>query len=428
MEEEQNLQSQNRRQRFAGKRVLVVAQHFWPENFRINDIVEGFTQSGIEVDVLCGLPNYPKGEWFSGYRYTGPRRERQFGAEIFRSGEIRRKGNTNLRIFLNYCSFPFFALFSLPRLYGRRYDAVFSYETSPVLMIFPAIVAARLKKTRLVCYVLDLWPENLYPYFPLKSPFLRGLVQAVSNWHYRRCNRLIAMNDKQAARLYEVTQGAKRRPAITSIPQYCENFYAEDVRDAKLAARFAGRFNILFAGNISPLQDLDNLVAAMALVRQRGYATIQVLLVGDGMSREGLEQRVKEAGLSEAFVFCGPCKPQEIPRWTGFADALFAGLAKSENLGLTVPAKITSYFAAAKPLLVAADDEAAAASQRSGAALVSGAGDAEALAENIIKLHDMPEQQRQKMGQNGRRCYQENYRREQLLEKLKQAVLGGEIV
>ena len=46
----------------ANKRVLVVTQHFWPENFRINDIVEGFLADGLEVDVLCGLPNYPKGE------------------------------------------------------------------------------------------------------------------------------------------------------------------------------------------------------------------------------------------------------------------------------------------------------------------------------------------------------------------------------
>ena len=54
------------------RRLLVVTQHFWPENFRINDIVQGLIADGIEVDVLCGLPNYPKGEWFEGYRYTGP--------------------------------------------------------------------------------------------------------------------------------------------------------------------------------------------------------------------------------------------------------------------------------------------------------------------------------------------------------------------
>ncbi len=55
--------------------ILVVTQHFWPENFRINDIVEGFVQDGLDVDVLCGLPNYPKGEWFPGYSADGPLRK-----------------------------------------------------------------------------------------------------------------------------------------------------------------------------------------------------------------------------------------------------------------------------------------------------------------------------------------------------------------
>ena len=62
------------------KRILVVTQHFWPENFRINDIVEGFVQDGLSVDVLCGLPNYPKGEWFDGYSADGPFEETYKGA------------------------------------------------------------------------------------------------------------------------------------------------------------------------------------------------------------------------------------------------------------------------------------------------------------------------------------------------------------
>ena len=55
-------------------KLLVVCQHYWPENFRINDIVEGFLERGHEVDVLCGQPNYPTGEFFDGYdrsKYIG---------------------------------------------------------------------------------------------------------------------------------------------------------------------------------------------------------------------------------------------------------------------------------------------------------------------------------------------------------------------
>ena len=176
------------------KRILVVSQHYWPENFRITDICRGFAESGVEVDVLCGLPNYPKGEWFEGYCYAGPRRQQHEGAQLFRAGEVPRRGNTAVRIFLNYVSWPVFALFSLPRLHGRRYDAVFCYETSPVLMMLPAIVYAKLHRVPLCTYVLDLWPENLYSVLPVKSRALRAAAAGVSHWLYRRSDTLVAMS------------------------------------------------------------------------------------------------------------------------------------------------------------------------------------------------------------------------------------------
>ena len=88
------------------KRVLVVSQHYWPENFRITDICKGFGEDGIACDVLCGCRITRRASGSTGTGYRGPRRETHEGVEIFRSGEVRRKGNTSLRIFLNYVSFP----------------------------------------------------------------------------------------------------------------------------------------------------------------------------------------------------------------------------------------------------------------------------------------------------------------------------------
>ena len=150
------------------KRILVVTQHFWPENFRINDIVEGFLDDGIEVDVLCGLPNYPKGEWFDGYDSHGPFEEHYRTANVYRCKEIPRRGNTAVRIFLNYVSWPWNARWALSRLPGG-YDAVFCFNTSPVLMCWPAVVYAEKHHIPCVNYVLDIWPENLYSVLPVKN-------------------------------------------------------------------------------------------------------------------------------------------------------------------------------------------------------------------------------------------------------------------
>lgn len=419
--------SQDLIEKKAPKRLLIVSQHFWPENFRITDIAEGFTEAGIEVDVLCGLPNYPKGEWFEGYRYTGPRREEYKGIQVFRCGEIRRKGNTALRIFLNYISFPFFSLFNFPRLAKRKYDAVFCYETSPVMMMLPAIVYAKTHKIPLTTYVLDLWPDNLYSVLPINSKPLRWIVQKISNWHYRRSTRLIGMSNALADRLQLLYGTGKKAPSVAMIQNYCEDFYAQVIHSSALQERFEGFFTILFAGNFSPAQDLENLVQAVRLVKEKGTAAhkLRCLLVGDGMSRTSLEEYIKEQEVAEFFEFCGAQPPEDIPKWTNVADVLFAGLLKSENLGLTVPAKITSYFAAGRPLLVAADGEAARVALQSGASFVSAASNPQELCDNILRMIHLSDLERKQLGENGREYYKQHFRRDILLKQLQDYIFDG---
>ena len=84
----------------------------------------------------------PEGEWFDGYSADGPFEEVYKGARVFRAREIPRKGNTGKTIFLNYVSWPLYAAGALKRLPGG-YDAVFCFNTSPVLMCWPAIRYAK---------------------------------------------------------------------------------------------------------------------------------------------------------------------------------------------------------------------------------------------------------------------------------------------
>lgn len=404
------------------KRILVVSQHFWPENFRINDIVGGFCEDGLEVDVLCGLPNYPKGEWFDGYRYTGPRRERFGAAEVFRSGEIPRRGNRGPMIFLNYVSWPYFALFSLPRLRGRHYDAVFCYNTSPVLMALPALRYARRHRVPLTTYVLDLWPENLYSVLPVKSRFWRFVAQRVSDSCYRRADRLIAMSASLAERLCRVSGKPAEKVAV--IPQYCEDFYAVPRRDEELEKRWKGGFLLVFTGNFSPAQSLETVLRAVAAARAGGLA-VRLLMVGDGMSRTSLEKLTDELGARDFVFFTGSVPPADIPKYTSLADALVLSLSDSPDLGLTVPAKVASYMAAAKPLLAALNGEGAAAVQAAGCGLVSPACDVPALAESIARLAAMPADEREALGRRAFGWYSAHYRRRELLTQLEQFILTG---
>lgn len=405
------------------KKILVVTQHFWPENFRINDIVEGFLQDGIAVDVLCGLPNYPKGEWFPGYSAAGPFEEEWHGARLYRCKEVPRRGNTSVNIFLNYVSWPWYAAHALHRLPGG-YDAVFCFNTSPVLMCWPAIRYAKKHHIPFTNYVLDIWPENLYSVLNVKNKALRVIAQGVSDALYKKADRLIAMSEPLQQRLCQRTGMPPQKIAV--IPQYCEDFYAVPQPDAALQAQFGGRFNLVFTGTFTPAQSLETVITAVQDARSRGADMLHLLLVGDGMSRAALEAKVKDLHAEDAVTFYGSVPATDIPKFTALADALIVCLSDSPDLGLTVPAKVASYMAAGKPVLASMDGAGNAAVAAAGG-LSSLACDAAALADNLLALTRMDAAQRAAMGQSAKEYYLAHYRRSELLRKLEHFILEGRV-
>ena len=405
------------------KKILVVTQHFWPENFRINDIVEGFLQDGIAVDVLCGLPNYPKGEWFPGYSAAGPFEEEWHGAHLYRCKEVPRRGNTSVNIFLNYVSWPWYAAHALHRLPGG-YDAVFCFNTSPVLMCWPAIRYAKKHHIPFTNYVLDIWPENLYSVLNVKNKALRAIAQGVSDALYKKADRLIAMSEPLQQRLCQRTGMPPQKVAV--LPQYCEDFYAVPQPDAALQAQFGGRFNLVFTGTFTPAQSLETVITAVQDARSRGADMLHLLLVGDGMSRAALEAKVKELHAEDAVTFYGSVPATDIPKFTALADALIVCLSDSPDLGLTVPAKVASYMAVGKPVLASMDGAGNAAVAAAGG-LSSPACDAAALADNLLALTRMDAAQRAAMGQSAKEYYFAHYRRSELLRKLEHFILEGRV-
>lgn len=398
----------------AKKRLLVVCQHFWPENFRLNDICDGFIEHDIDVDVLCGEPNYPKGEWFEGYGMFKRRVEEHNGVKIYRCPEIRRKNNTSIRIFLNYISFPVTSSFTVRKLYKNKYDKVFIYSLSPVYMGRAGLKIAKKQKIESVTYVLDLWPENLYSVIPFKNKLIRKILYNTSTKYYKRTDKLICLSEKAKEILMERT--GKSEDKFLVMPQCCEKFYETPIRDEALVSRFSGSFNVVFAGNISPAQDFPVMIEAARLLRERGV-DVRFIIVGDGMSRADVEREVAEKGLSDCFFFEGSHPAEDVPRYTYIADALIACLTKSPLLDCTIPAKVMSYIAAGKPIVLAMDGEANRTVNEYGCGFATESGNASLLADSIERLAKMSKEEREAIADRVRALHFEKFERDSNLER-----------
>jgi len=398
-------------------RTLIVCQHFWPESFRVNDVADFLINKGQEIEVLCGMPNYPSGKFYDGYSYTKKRVQIHNKVNIRRVFEIPRGNNTNFRIFLNYISFPIASLFHVPRMLFRKIDRVLIFTYSPVYMAIAGIVIGKLKRKEITIYVLDLWPENLLSVLKIKNKFLLWLVTTTSHWHYRQADKIMVLSESMKTRIIEVTKLPPEKVII--LPQVCEKIYEKEITDPSLVTRFKGKFNILFTGNISPAQSFETIVDAARRVRAKGIEDINWIIVGDGMSKKWLEDYVRKFNLEDIFYFEGQKPIEEIPKYTTIADLLVGCLVKSDFLEATLPAKLTSYIAAGRPIVIAMDGEARELVNnlaRCGYACPT--EDSAKLAENIMKIHGLSEKERSALGKNAKEYHFKNLERNLVLERL----------
>jgi hypothetical protein len=153
-------------------RILIISQYFWPETFRVNDIVKFLREKNYEVDILTGVPNYPEGKLFEEYKLDKNKFKNYYGASIFRVPVFLRRDARKIFLFLNYISFVFSTIiFGYFLLRKKKYDIVFSFASSPLTSSLSAIFFSKIKSSKSFIWVLDLWPDILLELKILKNNF-----------------------------------------------------------------------------------------------------------------------------------------------------------------------------------------------------------------------------------------------------------------
>jgi glycosyltransferase involved in cell wall biosynthesis len=176
-----------------------------------------------------------------------------------------------------------------------------------------------------------------------------------------------------------------------------------------------GGFNVIFTGNLGTVQALDTVLKAAVLLREE--RDICFVLVGSGSRFAWLESEIVRLGL-ENVQLAGRFQPSAMPAIMGGASALLVSLVRSPIMSQTVPSKVQTYLAAGKPVIAALDGEGARIIDEAGAGVTCPAEDAEALADAVRRLRDMPEEQRNQMGKNAVQFYQNNFEPRMLAQRL----------
>lgn len=396
--------------------ILIVAQYFYPESFRINDIATEWVKRGNNVTVLTGIPNYPMGKFFPGYSWTKKRTEQWNGINIIRIPLIAR-GHSSIGMVLNYYSFVISGWF-WNRFNSIKADIVFSYETSPMTQVKVGCGYAKKHKVPHFLYVQDLWPENVETVTGIHNRLIIGPIDRMVDRIYKQVDKIFVTSPSFVDAVVN-----RKNPVdpqkVFYWPQYAEEFYRPIENKGYEGIPDDNSFKIAFTGNIGTAQGLDILPQTAKLMKDDN---VRFVIVGDGRYQVEFEKHIDECGVRDKFILLPRVQSTLVPEILSACDAGFISFNKTPLWEMTIPAKLQSYMACGKPIIASASGETKRIIEESQCGICTEIGNAQALADGIKKIMTMD---RVQMSCNARKYFESHFDKKKLMDEMDNYLAQG---
>jgi glycosyltransferase involved in cell wall biosynthesis len=287
-------------------------------------------------------------------------------------------------------------------------DAVIASSTYP-MDIWVARRIARRARALLAFEVHDLWPLSPIELSGMAPghPFIR-LCHAAESTAYRDADRVVSMlpkvQDYMASRGLDLSKLHIVPNGIT-LDEWQGDGEAlrDDVAAAIAQQRRAGRVVVGYAGSMGLPNALDVLIDAVKLLQDESTGTeFGIVMVGDGLERERLVQRLHGLGLQDRMVWLPPIAKAQVPAFLAQLDIAYIGWQRVPiyRFGIA-PNKLMDYLMARCVVLHSVDagnDPVA----ESGCGLTVPPESPADVAAGLRALAALPEAERRAMGERGR--------------------------
>jgi len=366
-------------------RVLILNQFFYPDHSAtsqlMTDLAESLVEQGVEVTALSSRSLYQGGRPL-------PAREEFRGVHIERAWATSfGKGSLAGRL-SDYLSFFIGATWRLART--SRPDIVLALTTPPLIGLV-AIVVGRLRGTRTVALVQDVYPDVAVALGTLSkgNPATR-LLDYLSRFSLRRADRIIVLGDCMREQIIKKI-GEPNSSRVDVIRNWADanqfdNADEEEVNPFVAEHRLENRFVVLFSGNLGRVNEFRTVLEAARSLRER--REILFLFIGEGAQKSEIEDFVARHHLENVRLL--PYQPRTQLRYSLRAGHALLVTLREGLAGLSVPSKAYAILAAGRALLYVGDGESDVARmvQEHGCGAVVAAGESERLAQVIESWAD----------------------------------------
>ncbi|MGY1736608.1 glycosyltransferase family 4 protein [Geodermatophilus sp. SYSU D00684] len=379
-----------RRRTPAPLRVLVAGLNYAPETTGIAPYTTGLARhlaQEHDVTVVTGHPHYPEWRLHPGYRTPRPP-EQDRGVRVVRVRHpVPRDPGGAARVLME-------AVYSTRvarHLLRERPDVVVA--VSPALLVLvPAVLLRLVAGYRLGAVVQDLYGAALSE-TGLGGGRLARLTARLEAALLRRADGVVVIHEVFARRLRDAGVPGDR---ITVVPNWVHVSmppHDEPADDDRVATRRSlgwadDEVIALHAGNMGAKQGLEGLIDVARAAETR-RSRVRIVLLGEGSRRAVLQEHAR--GISRVS-FLDPLPDGEFESALRAADCLLLH-EKPGVVEMSVPSKLTTYFASGRPVVAATDPRSGAAAlmRASGAGPVVRAGEPEEVLAAIERIAGDPD-------------------------------------
>ncbi|WP_436716750.1 glycosyltransferase family 4 protein [Roseiconus lacunae] len=253
------------------------------------------------------------------------------------------------------------------------------------------------------------------PFHDFQPRLAKSFFQRCERYAARRCHRIVSVADAMTDLMVEADVAPREKFTTVYSGMNVDPFvHANERRDA-VRRRYGIDDDHVVVGKVARLFHLkghDDLITSAKQVIEQ-CPQVRFLLVGDGILKESLEQRIDEIGLKEHFIFTGLVSPETVPELIGAMDVLVhtslrEGLARALPQALIAGKPAVSFDVDGAREVVISDETGYLIPPR----------DCRQLATSLIRLAQDAEL-RQRLGREGQSRFTERFRHQAMTRQIR---------
>ena len=365
----------------------------------------------MNIDVVSGNIHYATGKQI-GEKVWSNKEIIDDNITLYRTWTYSGYNSNFLGRIIGYLSYTFSSL--IKSLTLKKADVIII--TSPSIFVgVSAIILSKLKRIPFILEVRDLWPESAVATGVLNNKILLNILYWLEYKLYKHSKKIVVLTPAFKENIEKrFPEFVGKIEIITNGADFSimnSNNKAQELRDKynwndKKVFAYFGAHGV--ANDLMQVIEVAN--------KMKDNKRIYFVLIGDGMQKKMLQDKVKEYNL-ENLQFIDSVSKNEVVDYINAVDICMAILKKTDTFKTVYPNKVFDYMSCKKPVLVTIDGITRKLVEESKCGLYSEPENLEQFEQSIYQYTKMSKDELEELGNSGFEFVKENFDREKLAER-----------